>query len=107
VSAICFTAGSSHASRKERIPPTISGGDPLHQLLLDPLVDRPEEVALVLEMVVEGATRDPCAGDDLLGPDPGVAARGEELEARPNESLAGRPRPRVSAGGRALGCPGT
>jgi len=66
------------------------GRDPLRQLDLDPLVDRGEQLALVVEVVVEGAAGDAGGAHDLLRADPGVAALGKQRACRRDQCLAGR-----------------
>jgi hypothetical protein len=106
VREICFTAGSSQASRNEP-PPVIGrvhlGPDSLHQLLLDPLEGGAKEVALVREVVVERPAGDLGASDDLLCADPGIAALGEQLERRLHEGIAGRLRLGLAAAGTSSG----
>ena len=95
-----ITAGSVHASRKARTPATISshgssmppivGADVGHEALLQLLVDGPEEVALVGEVVIEGAARDTRPGHDLLGADRREAALREQLAAGAQEGDASR-----------------
>src|SRR5439155_9692533 len=53
--------------------------DRVHELGLELLVHRPEEVALVGEVVVQRAARDACAADDLLGSDIRVRPFREKL----------------------------
>ena len=57
--------------------------------MLELLVDGPEQVALVGEVVVERATGDPGTGDDLLGADAGVATLSEQVAADAQERVAG------------------
>ncbi len=54
------------------------GGDRGHHLGLELLVDRAEQVALVLEVVIERAAGHLCAAHDLLGADRGVSTFGEQ-----------------------------
>ena len=82
-------AGSMHASRKARVPVFSSSRasvdavqaarDRGHDLALHLLVHRPEQVALVGEVVVERPAGHLRAADDLLGAHGGVSALGEQL----------------------------
>jgi hypothetical protein len=77
----------------DQLPRILDPGDARadvgHQSPLELLVDGAEEVALVGEVVVEGAPGDTGTGDDLLGADAGKAALGEELTADPQKRVAG------------------
>ena len=63
-------AGPHRLQRRGRVGRQGARGDPLGQLDLDPLVDRLEELALAVEVVVEGAAGDAGGAHDLLGADP-------------------------------------
>ena len=82
----------AHASR-ERLPRVGAAGGPrgdlLQQIAGELAVDGAEEVALVLEVVVERAAGHVRGAHDLLRPDVGVAARGEQL-ARDAQQLGAR-----------------
>ena len=62
------------------------------ELDLDLLVDRLEELALAVEVVVEGAAGDAGGADDLLGADAGVAALGEERPGGGDQGRRASPR---------------
>ena len=66
------------------------GGDALGELYLDLHVDRLEQLALALEVVVEGAAGDARGTDDLLGADPRVAAHGEQRPRGGDQGAPGR-----------------
>src|ERR671924_1085941 len=77
----------------EQLPRIVNAGDLIadrcHEISLELLVHSAEEILLVREVVVERAACDARARHDLLRPDPGVAAFGEQLARRSGQLGAG------------------
>ena len=63
--------------------------DALAQLALDVLEHRPEEVPLVLVLMIEGAPRHAGPGDQVLGRRPREAALAEQVAGSRQEPLLG------------------
>ena len=82
------------------------GRDPLGQLRLDLLVDGLEELALAVEVVVEGAARDPGRAHDLLGADLRRSRARRRAGGRRRPGRRGSPRSaRPGCVGREPACP--